>query len=78
MEFCPISYTPLWFSTFVANSLFEKTKPILSFGVLRSEFCIKSKKTNLKKQSQFQDAGSDSAMEFEEKCLQHVLKMQKT
>ena len=28
MEFCLISYTPLWLSVFVANSLFEKTKPM--------------------------------------------------
>jgi len=34
----------------------EKTKPILSYGVWRSEFSVKMRKRNLKKQSQFAPA----------------------
>ena len=41
MEFCLISYTLLWLSVFVANSLFEKTKPIYSFYVPRAAFGVK-------------------------------------
>jgi hypothetical protein len=31
----------------------EKTKPIIPFSVRRSEFSVKTKKVNLKKQTQF-------------------------
>ena len=43
-----------YFSAVFANSAVnEKTKPILSFRVPRSEFSGKMRKRNLKKQSQF-------------------------
>jgi len=37
----------------------RKTKPILSFSVLRSEFSVKIKKCYLKKQTQFSNGRMD-------------------
>jgi hypothetical protein len=51
-NYCLISYAPSRHSFFMANSPFEKTKPILSFSVRRSDFSVKIRKCYLKKQSQ--------------------------
>jgi len=54
MRLCHLLFTIAYFSVAsVVMSRFEKTKPMLSFSVRRSEFCGKIKKWNLKKQSQF-------------------------
>ena len=56
----------------------KKQSQFISYCVLRDAYCEKEFEKTKPIQSQLQDAGSDSAMEFEEKCLQRMLKMQKT